>query len=260
MSKDNQYEFNVVTEKGVLDSYDSNDKNSIIYHSSLIYENSNLEINDSNSSFVIKTKCFLEFTGEAEDRKDNYGKERQYCHGDLSVLGYESKTLLKGEDDLDLKFEAISGFGYNGLLPNGEYFVTADEEIPKRPPYTGEFPDENGFSFKMRLKPRPPFPSNKKYKVRDGLLIHPVFSMYRQDPAPPNYAKIYGNIYYGTPNVSTNGCIALCESWIINQKFYNLIQLYLKKNREMLLIVNVNGNYNLKHQIGNAATYKNTYE
>lgn len=257
----NQYKIITITESGVLDSYDVNDINSII-HSKVVNQNIHLNFNSSigneDNQFQLKKKCALKYIGVAED-KTSSGKERQMCFGQLLIQDLFTNENLKDQNGIELVFEAISGPGVNGLLPNGEYFVTSDEEIPKAPPYAGEFPDENGFSFKMRLKPQPKFQQYKSFRPRSGLLIHPIQSIYDQEPAPPNYTT-YDKVYFGNKNPISDGCIGLCESWELTQKFYYLIQPYLIKNKVIKLHVDVDGNHNLKNHIGNSPTYKNIYE
>jgi hypothetical protein len=166
----------------------------------------------------------LEFTGFAKD-VFNEGKTRQQGEGSLNIYTNSND----GNTILVASYEALSGAMNNGLLPNGTYIAT-------KPMRVDQFLDEQGFGFKMIIKPN----SSIGVHDRGEFRIHPVQRL--------RYGK---NIM----RMPTEGCIGLSGGHDEVIFFYNTMLSYFKKHNIIQLHVNIKDNANVVQQLGSKEHY-----
>jgi hypothetical protein len=167
----------------------------------------------------------LTFTGLAQDALDGE-KTRQQGVGTLSILD-ESGTEVAS-------FDAISGPGINGLLPNGKYKATQliiDDS----------FPDEQGLSYKIVIEPVGPLAIGFN---RSELRIHPVQHNWT--------GTVNGQRQYKTS--PTDGCIGLVGHDNA-EPFLNYIKPYFQNHNSIDLEVDIVGNANVKIQLHDRLSY-----
>ena len=166
----------------------------------------------------------LTFTGIAEEALDG-DKIRQQGIGTLSIIEDETEVA---------SFNAISGPGINGLLPNGKYHATKLTMDP-------DFPDEEGLSYKICLDPVDALAVGF---ARSGLRIHPVQHYWS--------GTVNGERQYRTS--PTDGCIGLVGH-INARPFLELMQSYFQQHNSIDLEVDIVDNANVKIQLGNRQRY-----
>ena len=167
----------------------------------------------------------LIFTGHAQDAPDGENIRQQ---------GIGSLTILQNDGTEVASFEAISGPGKNGLLPNGKYKA---HQLTSDP----DFPDEENLSYKICIEPVGSLASNF---ARSGLLIHPVQHFWS--------GTVNGQRQFQTS--PTDGCIGLVGH--ANAKpFLELMQPYFQQHSSIDLEVDIVDNANVKVQLGNKPTY-----
>ncbi|MEX6689149.1 hypothetical protein QTN47_16695 [Danxiaibacter flavus] len=188
-----------------------------------MFENSD-EIQPMDDIIARCKNLILEFTGYAKDVL-NEGKIRQQGEGRLNIYSNNND----GNTALVASYEALSGAMNNGLLPNGTYIVT-------RPMRVDQFLDEQGFGFKMILKPG----SSIGILNRREFRIHPVQRL--------RYGK---NIV----RMPTEGCIGLSGGHDEIMFFYNTMVTYFKKHNIIQLHVNIKDNANVVNQLGGKEHY-----
>jgi hypothetical protein len=165
----------------------------------------------------------LSFTGEAVDYEyKSPSMTRQYGEGHLDVVA----TFDNGKKAVVDSFDAVSGPMRNGLIPNGKFRVSAPVDA------VNQFPDETGkFGFKMVITPL-------ERMARGDFRIHSVQSKAR---------KLMW---------MTEGCVGLSGGHSENVRFLGLMQDYFKTRKSIDLTVAIDGNANVKTQLGEQATYK----
>jgi len=167
----------------------------------------------------------LTFTGHAQDASDGENI-RQQGIGSLSILEEDGSEVAT--------FDAISGPGINGLLPNGKYRAS-------RPIMDQNFPDENGLSYKIPLQPVGNLAAGFG---RSGLLIHPT-------------QRNWTGVENGEPRYQvcpTDGCVGLVGHYNA-QSFLDAIQPYFDEHGSIDLEVDIVDNANVKIQLGSRLRY-----
>ena len=167
----------------------------------------------------------LTFTGHAIDAPDGENI-RQQGIGTLSILDEDGAEVAG--------FDAISGPGINGLLPNGIYKAN-------KLTFDADFPDEEGLSYKICLDPVGPLALGF---ARSGLRIHPVQHYWS--------GTVNGERQYTTS--PTDGCIGLVGH--SNAKpFLDLMRSYFQQHSSIDLEVDIVNNANVKIQLKDRENY-----
>jgi hypothetical protein len=167
-----------------------------------------------------ESKQVLAFTGKATDKALG-GKNRQLGEGTLDVVA----QFDNGNEAEVASFEAVSGPMNNGLIPNGRYKAHAPVDA------SHQFPDETGkWGFKMVLDPQ-------QKMSRSDFRIHSV------QERKPYYAWM------------TEGCVGLSGGHDENVRFHAMMQAYFKTHKSIELTVDIEGNANVKTQLGDKPDY-----
>jgi hypothetical protein len=163
----------------------------------------------------------LSFEGEAYEK--SYGTiVRQYGEGQLNVVS----QFDNGKRALAASFDAVSGPMRNGLIPDGRYKVSAPVDA------VNQFPDETGkFGFKMVITPL-------ERMQRGDFRIHSVQSKAK---------KLMW---------MTEGCVGLSGGHAQNVQFNSLMLDYFRTHKSIDLQVAIQGNANVKTQLGDKPSYK----
>jgi hypothetical protein len=167
----------------------------------------------------------LIFTGHAQDAPDGENIRQQ---------GIGSLTILQNDGTEVASFDAISGPGINGLLPNGNY--KADKLTPD-----SDFADEQGLGYKICIEPVGPLAANFR---RSGLRIHPVQHFWS--------GTVNGERQFQTS--PTDGCIGLVGHENA-EPFLELMKSYFQQHNSIDLEVDIVDNANVKVQLGNRSNY-----
>ncbi len=167
----------------------------------------------------------LSFTGEAID-KENNGNVRQMGIGKLAILDADGNIVAS--------YDAISGDGINGLLPNGDYKAT-------KLTMNGGFSDETGLDYKIFINPVGKLTQGFQ---RTELRIHPTQYNW--------VGTVNGVRKYTT--LATDGCIGLVGN-ANAAPFLLQMQTYFKGHSFIMLNVNILNNANVKTQLGNKKHY-----
>ena len=180
---------------------------------------------------------FLEFVGDAYSYLED-GKVNQYGIGILVLKNKKTKEKIDS-------YDAVSGPGSNGLLPNSDtqekdgYQYTKPQLTPKDAFMRKRYESNDGFSFKMKM-------NTKDFKLpvgdRDNLHIHPTnrFNKLLLNKFDPTARPLTG---------VTDGCIGLCGSADEAHRFYDkMIEYFNKGNKTIRVIVSINGNKNVNNK------------
>ena len=149
------------------------------------------------------------------------------------------KVYRKGKSEPIDEFDASSGPGGNGLLPNGDYEILNNREKDIN------FHDESGNNYKYRLR------YSKSVSTRPDFEVHPMVNWiagYDKKDCKPNWGR----------HSTNEGCIGLMGGWAEVERFDQLIQSVFVQNgsKPVRITVKIEGNGQVRNSIEGQSDYQ----